>query len=170
MEPNLGLTHLDVEGQPQMVNISNKITTKRKAVASGYLTLCSECAVALEQNVIHKGDPWNTAHVGAIMGVKYTSFVIPLAHNIDIDSTNVKHYWDNFNKRAWILVEVLTNSRTGVEMEALAGVSAGLLVLYDMLKAISHKMTIGPIKLLFKEGGRRGRIIQKWDECPWQLN
>ena len=65
------------------------------------------------------------------------------------------------------MMEVSVESRTGVEMEALTGVNLGLLVLYDMLKAISHKMEIGPVRLLLKDGGRRGLITQSWDECPW---
>jgi len=65
-------------------------------------------------------------------------------------------------------VETSVEGRTGVEMEALAGVSAGLLVLYDMLKAVSHRMEMGPVRLLLKEGGRRGRVVEPWPECPWK--
>lgn len=64
-------------------------------------------------------------------------------------------------------MEVSLEGRTGVEMEALVGVSTGLLALYDMLKAISHEMSLGPVRLLLKEGGRRGAVAWPWLECPW---
>jgi len=80
----------------------------------------------------------------------------------------VDQHWDAAARRAWLRVEVSVEGRTGVEMEALTGVSLGLLVLYDMLKAVSHRMEIGPVRLLLKEGGRRGLVTQAWEESPWK--
>ena len=73
------------------------------------------------------------------------------------------HHWDPGTRRAWLRVQVSCEGRTGIEMEALTGVTVGLLVLYDMLKAVSHGMTLGPTRLLRKEGGRRGTLTLPWD-------
>jgi len=93
--------------------------------------------------------------------------LIPLAHPLPLEAVTVDQHWDRVTGRAWLRVEVATEGRTGVEMEALTGVSLGLLVLYDMLKAVSHGMTLGPARLLRKEGGRRGTVTQPWEGCPW---
>jgi len=162
------LTHLDPEGRPRMVDVSGKAVTRRRAVAAGYLTLCEECANALEAGGGPKGDPWTTARLGAIGGAKRTGDLIPLAHPLALDAITVEHHWDTVRRRAWLRVEVSVEGRTGVEMEALTGVSLGLLVLYDMLKAVSHRMELGPVRLLLKEGGRRGLVTQPWEDSPWK--
>lgn len=161
------LTHLDAEGRPCMVDVSEKTITRRRAVAAGYLALDPECAQALEQGGGPKGDPWTTARIGAIGGAKRTGELIPLAHPLVLDAVTVDHHWDPVLRRAWMRAEVSVAGRTGVEMEALTAVSVGLLVLYDMLKAVSHRMEVGPVRLLLKEGGRRGRVSQSWEGCPW---
>jgi len=161
------LTHLDPEGRPRMVDVSGKAATRRRAVAAGYLSLCPACAEALETGGGPKGDPWTLARVGAVTGAKRTGDLIPLAHPLLLDAVTVAHHWDPAQRRAWLRVEVTVEGRTGVEMEALTGVSVGLLVLYDMLKAVSHAMTVGPVRLLLKEGGRRGRVAEPWPDCPW---
>jgi len=161
------LTHLDAEGRPTMVDVSAKAITRRRAVASGCLELCPACAEALEHGGGPKGDPWSVARIAAIGGVKRTSDLIPLAHPLIVDAVNVDHHWDPATRRAWLRVEVSMEGRTGVEMEALAGASAGLLALYDMLKAVSHEMALGPVRLLLKEGGRRGAIAWPWSDSPW---
>jgi cyclic pyranopterin phosphate synthase len=137
-------------------------------VAAGYLSLSPACAQALEAGGGPKGDPWTPARIGAITGAKRTGDLIPLAHPLALEAVTVDQHWDKANARAWMRVEVSLEGRTGVEMEALTGVSLGLLVLYDMLKAVSHEMEVGPVRLLLKEGGRRGRVVQPWPDCPWQ--
>lgn len=161
------LTHLDAEGRPTMVDVSAKGITRRRAVAVGCLELCPACGEALEQGGGPKGDPWSVARIAAIGGVKRTSDLIPLAHPLIVDAVNVSHHWEPGSARAWLRVEVSMEGRTGVEMEALTGVTAGLLALYDMLKAVSHEMSLGPVRLLRKEGGRRGTISWSWADCPW---
>lgn len=161
------LTHLDSEGRPKMVDVSSKPITRRRAVAVGYLELCEVCAEALEKGGGAKGDPWSMARVGAVNGVKRTSDLIPLAHPLCVDGVTVDHHWDASLRRAWIRVEVSVEGRTGIEMEAMAGAAAGLLVLYDMLKAVSHQMVLGPVRLLHKSGGRRGTIEWPWEGAPW---
>jgi cyclic pyranopterin phosphate synthase len=162
-----GLTHLDPEGRPRMVDVSAKAVTRRVAAAAGYLELDAPAAEALAQGGGPKGDPWTVARLGAVGGVKRASDLIPLAHPLAIESVEVAHHWDPGTRRAWLWVQVSCEGRTGIEMEALTGVTVGLLVLYDMLKAVSHGMALGPARLLHKEGGRRGRIDLPWEGCPW---
>jgi cyclic pyranopterin phosphate synthase len=161
------LTHLDPEGRPVMVDVSAKAVTRRIAVAAGCLELDAPAAEALSQGGGPKGDPWSVARIGAVGGVKRTADLIPLAHPLAIEAVDVTHHWDAATRRAWLRVQVSCEGRTGIEMEALAGVTAGLLVLYDMLKAVSHGMTLGPARLLRKEGGRRGTVTLPWADCPW---
>ncbi len=163
-----GLTHLDPEGRPRMVDVSAKAPTRRIAVAAGCLELDAPAAEALAQGGGPKGDPWSVARIGAVGGVKRASDLIPLAHPLLIEAVDVVHHWDPETRRAWLKVQVSCEGRTGIEMEALAGVTVGLLVLYDMLKAVSHDMAIGPVRLLRKEGGRRGTVLQPWAGCPWE--
>jgi cyclic pyranopterin phosphate synthase len=162
-----GLTHLDPEGRPTMVDVSAKAVTRRVAVAAGYLELDAPAAKALAQGGGPKGDPWSVARLGAVGGVKRASDLIPLAHPLAIEAVDVAHHWEPGTRRAWLRVQVSCEGRTGIEMEALTGVTVGLLVLYDMLKAVSHGMTLGPTRLLRKEGGRRGTMTQPWEGCPW---
>ncbi len=161
------LTHLDPEGRPVMVDVSAKAVTRRVAVAAGYLELDPPAAEALASGGGPKGDPWSVARIGAIGGVKRTAELIPLAHPLAIEAVEVIHHWDATTRRAWLRVTVSCEGRTGIEMEALAGVTVGLLVLYDMLKAVSHSMALGPVRLLRKEGGRRGTVLLPWEDCPW---
>lgn len=162
------LTHLDAEGRPKMVDVSAKEPTRRRAVAAGCLQLGVECARALEAGSLPKGDPWSVARIGAVNGVKRCADLIPLAHPLPIEGVHVDHHWDAANRKAWLRVEVVCSGRTGVEMEAIAGVSCGLMVLYDMLKAASQDMSLGPVRLLLKEGGRRGTVTQPWIDAPWK--
>jgi len=160
------LTHLDPEGRPVMVDVSAKATTRRVAVAAGYLELDGPAAEALARGG-PKGDPWSVARIGAVGGVKRTADLIPLAHPLAIEAVDVAHHWDPQGRRAWLRVRVSCEGRTGIEMEALAGLTVRLLGRYDMPKAVSHGMAIGPVRLLHKEGGRRGTLTMPWEECPW---
>ena len=162
------LTHLDPEGRPVMVDVSAKAITRRVAVAAGYLELDASAAEALARGGGPKGDPWTVARLGAVGGVKRASDLIPLAHPLAIDAVDVTHHWDPEARRAWLRVQVSCEGRTGIEMEALTGVTVGLLVLDVMLKAVSHGMTLGPARLLRKEGGKRGTLTLPWPGCPWK--
>lgn len=165
------LTHLDPEGRPRMVDVGDKAPTPRRAVALGYLELDEVAAAALAPSApgLKKGDPWSVARIGAVNGAKRTADLIPLCHPLALEAITVDHHWDPATRRAWIKVEVKVSGKTGVEMEALAGVTGGLLTLYDMLKAVTHRMSLGPVRLLLKEGGRRGTVAWPWDEAPWRL-
>lgn len=168
------LTHLDSEGLPHMVDVGAKAVTRRRAVAVGCLQLDEAAAAALALSLaphpspLKKGDPWPVVHLAAVQGVKRTSDLIPLAHPLALEGVEVAHSFDPATRQAWLRVEVTCESKTGVEMEALTGVSAGLLALYDMLKAVSQAMDLGPVRLLLKEGGRRGAVTRPWAGCPWK--
>jgi len=153
-----------------MVDVSAKEVTSRRAVAVGCLQLGSATASALEAALSgpsRKGDPFAVARIGAVNGAKRTSDLIPLAHPLLLTAITVDHRWDAQTRQAWFRAEVCTEGKTGVEMEALAAVSSGLLTLYDMLKAAGQDMALGPIRLLRKEGGRSGLHRNPWPECPW---
>lgn len=170
------LTHLDAEGLPRMVDVGEKAVTVRRAVAVGRLQLDPPALAALmaapspqpPAPSLKKGDPWPVVHLAAIQGVKRTPDLIPLAHPLSVDGVAVAHHLDAAARQAWLRVEVRCTARTGIEMEALTGVAAGLLALYDMLKAVSHGMEVGPVRLLLKEGGRRGAVHLPWVGCPWE--
>ena len=162
------LTHLDPEGLPRMVDVGAKAMTARRAVAAGCLQLDEAAAAALAGQSLKKGDPWPVVRIAAIQGVKRASDLIPLAHPLAVDGVEVAHRFDAATRKAWLRVEVRCAAKTGVEMEALAGVTAGLLALYDMLKAVSQAMDLGPVRLLLKEGGRRGAVTRPWEGCPWE--
>ncbi len=162
------LTHLDPEGRPRMVDVGAKAVTQRRAVATGYLQLDAAAAEALERGGGPKGDPWSVVRIAAVQGAKRTSELIPLAHPLPLEAVTVEHHWDPATRRAWLKAETRVEARTGVEMEALAAVTVGLLALYDMLKAVSHDLELGPVRLLLKEGGRRGTVTRPWDQAPWE--
>jgi len=163
------LTHFDPEGMPTMVDVSAKAISRRTASAAGYMTLCKECSDALSGGHAEKGDPWSLARVSAILGVKHTPELLPLAHPLTVDAVNVSHHWEKHQSRAWLMVEVSCEGRTGAEMEAILGVCAGLTGLYDALKSVSHQMELGPVKLIGKDGGRSGALYAPWPDCPWPL-
>ncbi len=162
------LSHFNQHGRPQMVDISHKVSTARVSVAAGYLQLTPDIVSVLQQGSTTKGDPWEVAHLGATAGVKATPLNISLCHSVVIENIQIDHHLDAEQYRAWLCVTVQAQGKTGVEMEALHGVAIGLLNLYDMLKAVSHSMTLGPIQLLFKSGGKSGIIANSWDICPWK--
>jgi len=153
---SMNLTHLDNNNRPKMVDVGDKQTTHRVAVASGIIEMSSEAFEAIEANTTKKGPVLQTAVVAAIMGVKKTSELIPMCHpllltsiNVDIDSLSTLPGYR-------LSVSAKLNGQTGVEMEALTGVSIGLLTIYDMAKAIDKSMIIKNIQLESKDGGKSG--------------
>lgn len=150
------LTHVDPRGQVHMVDVSQKAVTSRKASAESWVTMSERAFTALAEGHTVKGDVMATVRLGALMGTKATSSLIPLCHPLPVESARCEitlHAPD----RVRIVTEVSTSGKTGVEMEALCGASTGALVLYDMLKSLDKSMEIGPTRLLSKEGGKSGR-------------
>jgi cyclic pyranopterin phosphate synthase len=148
------LTHLDDAGAAHMVDVSAKAVTKREATAAGHIAMSAEALAAIRDGALAKGDALAVARVAGIMAAKRTSELIPLCHPLPISSVGV----DLTFARTGIgcTATVATTGQTGVEMEALTAVSVALLTLYDMAKAIDRGMTIGPVQLIAKSGGRSG--------------
>ncbi|MSS77764.1 cyclic pyranopterin monophosphate synthase MoaC [Anaerococcus sp. AGMB00486] len=147
-------THLDKSGRGQMVDISQKEISQREALAKGSIKLKYETIKAIKDEKIKKGDVLAIAQVAAIQAVKNTSSIIPMAHPLLLNGINVDFYFEGENLFCEVLVKC--QGKTGVEMEALTGVSAGLLTVYDMCKALDKSMVIEDIYLVSKKGGKSG--------------
>lgn len=139
-----------------MVSVSGKKPTLRKALAEGWIDLPESIYLAIKDGDTKKGDPFQIAEIGGIMGAKKTSELIPLCHGIKIDSVSVSCELYDATKSVRIRCEAIANEVTGVEMEALSGVSIAMLVFYDMCKGIDKGMIMREIKLLEKSGGKSG--------------
>lgn len=152
----MGLNHFDQEGNAWMVDVSSKPETARIAMAEGFITMNEEAFALVKQGGNKKGDILGVARIAAIMSAKKTSDLIPLCHNINL--TNLKADFTLIeNERACrLVVTAKTTGVTGVEMEAIVGVSIGLATVYDMLKATDRGMVIYGIRLLEKDGGKSG--------------
>lgn len=147
-------THLDKNKRGQMVDISKKEISQREAVAKGSIRLKKETVDAIKNEEIKKGHVLDIAQVAAIQGVKNTSTIIPMAHPLLLNGINVDFYFEGLS--LFCEVRVKCQGKTGVEMEALTGVSAGLLTVYDMCKSMDKSMTIEEIYLVEKSGGKSG--------------
>jgi cyclic pyranopterin phosphate synthase len=148
------LTHIDESGGVRMVDVSEKAVTERRAVAVSSVTFTPETFAILKEGGFQtkKGSLIQTAIIAGISGVKRTSELIPLCHNIPIDKVDV--YIVAEENVLNISCEVKTTGKTGVEMEALTGASVAALCIYDMCKALSQQMSIGPTYLVEKTGGK----------------
>ena len=152
----MNLTHLDENNKPKMVDVSDKDETTRVAIASGIIEVTPEAYEAVVQNATKKGPVLQTAVIAAIQGAKQTSTLIPMCHPLLLSSvkTEVEELPELPGFKLTLIVKL--KGRTGVEMEALTGVSVGLLTIYDMLKAIDKGMVIKNIQLENKLGGKSG--------------
>lgn len=160
------LTHFDGEGNAVMVDVSAKAITEREAAASGKIIICRDIYDRLAAHTVAKGDVLGVARIAAIMAAKKTSDLIPLCHPLPLSKVTVDFVLleeaGKYAVEATCLVK--TSGRTGVEMEALTGVSAALLTIYDMCKAIDKSMELTEIHLLRKSGGRSGDFTWKQQE------
>jgi cyclic pyranopterin phosphate synthase len=159
--PTNTLTHFDNGGQAHMVDVGEKAHTKRIAIASGVITMQANTLALIKNGNANKGDVLGIARIAAIQGSKRTSDLIPLCHPISLTKVTVAFEIDEKNTAVTCIVTTETTGQTGVEMEALAAVSVGLLTIYDMCKAADRGMTISGIKLLEKHGGKSGDWIAK---------
>lgn len=152
-------THFDEAGRPVMVDVSQKNITERTATAEGWIDLPDAVYDAVQNRTVKKGDPLPIAELGGIMGAKRTPDLIPLCHAIRLDSVKVEcelHASDNERGSLRIVCRASAKDVTGVEMEALTGVSCAALVFYDMCKGLDKGMVIRDIRLLEKTGGKSG--------------
>jgi cyclic pyranopterin phosphate synthase len=150
------LTHLDTDGAANMVDVSDKDTTERVAVAEGAVTMAVATLEAIEAGNAAKGDVIGTARIAGIMAAKKTSDLIPLCHPIALTTIKVDIKLDRELPGLRVTAEARVADRTGVEMEALTAVSVACLTIYDMAKAIDRGMEITRVRLLSKSGGRSG--------------
>ena len=150
------LTHLDPDGRPAMVDVSAKAVTARAAQAECRVKFPPAIAAQLRDNGLKsaKGGIVDTAIIAGTMAVKKTHELIPFCHPLPIDGCRFTIDWCDA-RTLRIDCTVRTTHRTGVEMEALTGATIAALTVYDMCKALSHAIVIGPAKLLGKRGGKR---------------
>jgi cyclic pyranopterin monophosphate synthase len=147
------LSHYDETGKVQMVDVSAKDATTRRAVASAKVILNSATLETLKTQQTPKGSPLEIARIAGIMAAKRTSELIPLCHQIDLSKVNVTA--EVTDDGIYLTAEAVTTAQTGVEMEALIAVSVAALTIYDMLKAVQRDIAITHICLESKTGGKQ---------------
>ncbi len=152
------LTHFDEKGNAVMVDVGEKADTERKAIAKGRIQVSRECFAAIRDRTAKKGNVLAVAQIAGIMAAKKTPDLIPLCHLLNLTNAEIdfKLLEESFEVEAICTVRCF--GKTGVEMEALTGVSVALLTIYDMCKAMDKSMVIGGIYLHKKTGGKSGAI------------
>ncbi len=149
-------SHLDESGRVRMVDVGDKPVTRRHAAAEGTIRMRRETLDALLAGQMEKGDALAVARLAAIGGAKRTADLVPLCHPLPLEAIDVEVRPEAALPGVRVRVRTSAEARTGVEMEALTAVAAGLLAVYDMCKAIDRGMEIGPLRLLEKSGGVSG--------------
>jgi cyclic pyranopterin phosphate synthase len=152
----MDLSHTDKKGKAKMVDVSGKEINLRTATAFAEVILSRQAFLAIKNNEVSKGDVLSVARIAGIQAAKKTSELIPLCHNIFISSVTIEFEMNKKNHSIHIISTAKTNSVTGIEMEALTGVSVAALTVYDMCKAIDKSIKISDIHLLTKTGGKSG--------------
>ena len=150
------LTHINENGEAVMVDVSGKAVTSREAQAQGTIFVGPAILELLQRGEISKGDVLAAARIAGIMACKKTSDIIPLCHPLPITKASVDFEILLGQQAVRAVCTVKTEGKTGVEMEALTGVSAALLTVYDMCKAVSKEMVISDVHLVRKSGGKSG--------------
>lgn len=155
------LTHFDEEGRSRMVDVGDKKSTRREAVARGVVFMKPETFQKIQGKEIKKGDVLGVARVAGIMAAKKTPDIIPMCHPIAITGVDVYFYPDKEKSAIEVEAVVRTIGQTGVEMDALMSVSVAALTIYDMCKAIDKGMRISEIRLMKKTGGKSGDYVRE---------
>ena len=150
------LTHIDENGNAKMINISGKEITQRLAIASGKIAMKNETLGLVKSQSHKKGDVLTVAKIAAIQGAKNTSALIPMCHPIALTSIEIEFKVHKEDSLIECIATTQCSGQTGVEMEALAAVTIGLLTIYDMCKATDKGMIITNISLIKKSGGDSG--------------
>lgn len=139
-----------------MVDVGEKADTRREAVARGSIFMSRECLLKVMEGTMKKGDVLGVARVAGIMGAKRTSELIPLCHVLNLTKLTVDFQIVEEKQEIQAVCTARTTGKTGVEMEALTGVTVALLTIYDMCKAVDKTMELGEIYLEHKSGGKSG--------------
>ncbi len=154
------LTHFDANGKAIMVDVSGKAETSRTAIASGIIQVNDKVMRAVVEGTAEKGDVLGVARVAGIMAAKQTPHLIPMCHPLLLSKCAVDFELDQAHNQIKALCTVKISGQTGVEMEALTGVSVALLTIYDMCKAIDKRMELSQIHLEYKSGGKSGEFVR----------
>ena len=157
--PSQKLTHVDSKGRSRMVDVTDKIQTERVARAEALVEMMPATVKLLRDNKLPKGNALEVARIAGILAAKQTSGLIPLCHPLPL--THVDVSIEIIRTGARIESIARTKAETGVEMEALMAASLAALTLYDMCKAVEKGISVGPIRLLEKSGGKSGHWIRK---------
>ena len=152
----MGFTHFDENGKAVVVDVTEKNDTVREAEAAGKITVSREVFRAVREGRVGKGDVLGVAATAGIMGAKRTSELIPMCHILPITGCRIHFDMDEEECAVRCTCTVKVTGKTGVEMEALTGVSVALLTIYDMCKAMDKSMELTEIHLVHKEGGKSG--------------
>ena len=148
------LTHFDAQGQAHMVDVGDKPTTHRIAVAEGRITMKPETLAIVQSGTAKKGDVLGVARIAAIMAAKKTSDLIPLCHPLALTRVAVEFELQPEFSSILCTATVELKGQTGVEMEALTAVQIGLLTIYDMCKAVDKGMVMDGVRVMQKRGGK----------------
>lgn len=154
----MSFTHFNTKGEAIMVDVTEKNITFRTAVAEGSIDVSEKIMTTITDRRVEKGDVLGVARVAGIMAVKRTAEIIPMCHPMIINQCAVDFELIPQENRIKAICSVKTEGKTGVEMEALHGVSAALLTIYDMCKALDKRMVINNIYLVEKTGGKSGHF------------
>ena len=156
-----GIPHLNDEGKANMVDVSAKEITHRTATAQGLITLNKTAFEAIKNNSLSKGDALAVAKIAGIQAAKKTAELIPLCHNIFISKIDLNFTLLENSHSIQIESSAVTDSKTGIEMEALTAVSVAALTIYDMCKSVDKSMKISGIELISKTGGKSGNYSKE---------
>ena len=150
------LSHLDADGDINMVDVGHKTVTTREAVAQGYVVFPKDIYMEIKaaDGLTKKGSITQTAHIAGIMAAKRTHDLIPLCHPLPLDKIGLSFEYEDEQSAIRVESTVRVTHKTGVEMEALTAVSVACLTIYDMTKALSHDIIINDIRLVTKTGGK----------------
>ncbi len=159
---NSELTHFDESGASRMVDVGGKEITQRKARAHAFVTMQPETLSMIRDRRHAKGDVFEVARLAGIMATKQTQNLIPLCHSLGLDSATIDFEIVD-EQRLRIEAAVSNHGRTGVEMEAMTAVSIAALTVYDMCKAVDRWISVGPVELLEKSGGKSGHLSRDAD-------
>lgn len=157
------ISHLDDKGNAIMVDVSQKSKTEREAVAEGTVKMNKETLKIVLNEGVKKGDVFGVARIAGIMATKKTPELIPLCHPIFLNSVRIDFKINETSGEIKIICTAKANDVTGVEMEAMTGVSVAALAIYDMCKGIDKSIEIQDVKLLKKSGGKSGTFIREGD-------
>ena len=153
---NSVLSHIDNHGKANMVDVSDKAPSTRMAAAEAFVSVSDSALEQIIQNQLVKGDVFSVARVAGIQAAKQCANLIPLCHPLLLSKVDVDFETDELSRQIKITCQCKLNGNTGVEMEALTGVSVAALTLFDMCKAVDPEMVIHGLKVTEKSGGKTG--------------